>query len=313
MKTKILFFTVIYLLLFTTTAVNSQNIAIADDDGYIAESSAMLDVKSTDKGMLVPRLTTAQRIAIAGPATGLLVFDIDMGAFYFFDGTGWSGLLSGNETDPEVGVIASGYSPKWDGSALVTGAIFQDGSGNVGIGTEAPLGKLHINQSDANALFFSRAAHDTYRVGLAGNGGIYFHNITDSRVEMVFLGNGYIGMGTLNPIYPLEIERAGEVTLGLDNTTANRWFFKSDNSGNLDFFNSTGGFSAVLINSTGNVGIGTSAPQGALDVSSTTGGFIVPRMTTTQRNAMTAINGMIIYNTTSNNFNFYENGVWVTK
>jgi hypothetical protein len=61
------------------------------------------------------------------------------------------------------------------------------------------------------------------------------------------------------------------------------------------------------------VGIGTASPQGALDVNSTKGALIVPRMTTTQRNALTAVNGMIIYNTTTNQFNFYENGAWVTK
>ena len=62
-----------------------------------------------------------------------------------------------------------------------------------------------------------------------------------------------------------------------------------------------------------NVGIGTINPQGALDVSSTTGALIVPRMTTSQRNALTAVNGMIIYNTTTNQFNFYEASAWVTK
>jgi hypothetical protein len=35
--------------------------------------------------------------------------------------------------------------------------------------------------------------------------------------------------------------------------------------------------------------------------------------TTAERDAMTAVNGMIIYNTTTNAFNFYENGSWVTK
>jgi len=61
------------------------------------------------------------------------------------------------------------------------------------------------------------------------------------------------------------------------------------------------------------VGIGTTSPQGALDVNSTTGAFIVPRMTTAQRNALPPVNGMIIYNTITNQFNFYENGAWVTK
>ena len=40
---------------------------------------------------------------------------------------------------------------------------------------------------------------------------------------------------------------------------------------------------------------------------------IPPKMTTAERDAMTAENGMIIYNTTTNAFNFYEAGAWVTK
>lgn len=63
----------------------------------------------------------------------------------------------------------------------------------------------------------------------------------------------------------------------------------------------------------GNVGIGTQNPEGALDVTSTTGAFIVPRMTTGQRNALTPVNGMIVYNASDNEFNFRENGAWVTK
>ncbi|MFC2128312.1 beta strand repeat-containing protein [Bacteroidota bacterium] len=53
--------------------------------------------------------------------------------------------------------------------------------------------------------------------------------------------------------------------------------------------------------------------NGALEVSSTTGALVVPRMNTTQRDALTAVNGSIIYNTTTNQFNFYENSSWVTK
>ncbi len=73
------------------------------------------------------------------------------------------------------------------------------------------------------------------------------------------------------------------------------------------------GSQAITVLTNGHVGIGTPVPLGALDVSSTTGALIVPRMTTAQRDALSTMDGMIIYNTTTNQFNFRENGAWVAK
>ena len=53
------------------------------------DASAELDVVSTDKGVLVPRMTTAQKTAISTPATGLLVYDTDLLAFSYWDGSSW--------------------------------------------------------------------------------------------------------------------------------------------------------------------------------------------------------------------------------
>jgi hypothetical protein len=63
---------------------------------------------------------------------------------------------------------------------------------------------------------------------------------------------------------------------------------------------------------TGRVGIGTSSPDTSalLDLSSTTGALIVPRMTTDQRNALTATAGMIIFNTTTSTFQGYTGSTW---
>jgi len=71
----------------------------------------------------------------------------------------------------------------------------------------------------------------------------------------------------------------------------------------------------LLITSSGNIGIGTTTPatSALIDLTSTTGTLLLPRMTTDQRDALTGLDGMIIYNTTTNAFNFYENGAWVTK
>ena len=48
-------------------------------------TSAMVDITATDKGVLVPRMTTVQRNSIASPANGLLVFDTDHSNFFYYN------------------------------------------------------------------------------------------------------------------------------------------------------------------------------------------------------------------------------------
>ncbi|MBU0766145.1 MAG: tail fiber domain-containing protein [Bacteroidetes bacterium] len=112
-----------------SVSVFSQNIAITDDDGYSAHTSAMLDVKSVSKGMLVPRLSTDQRTAIISPAEGLLVFDTDLGIFFFHNGTDWISLTSSTN---------SLWSKTGTNVHLVTA------TDRVGVGTGSPLGKLEV-------------------------------------------------------------------------------------------------------------------------------------------------------------------------
>jgi hypothetical protein len=53
------------------------------------------------------------------------------------------------------------------------------------------------------------------------------------------------------------------------------------------------------------------AATGNVSVTTTTGAVLLPRLTTTQRNALTAANGMIVYNTTASKFQGYAGGSWV--
>jgi hypothetical protein len=60
------------------------------------DPSAVLELSATDKGMLVPRMTTAQRNAIVNPANSLLVYDTDVQCFFYFKtATGWENLCEG--------------------------------------------------------------------------------------------------------------------------------------------------------------------------------------------------------------------------
>ena len=84
---KIVFF--LLILSYSANTSFAQNISVTDDENYEANTSAMLDVKSTNKGMLVPRLTTAQKTAISAPATGLMIYDTDLEKFCYYNGKGW--------------------------------------------------------------------------------------------------------------------------------------------------------------------------------------------------------------------------------
>ncbi|HOA10775.1 MAG TPA: hypothetical protein PKN65_10945, partial [Tenuifilaceae bacterium] len=63
----------VIIALFTAYSIHAQ-VSISSD-GSDPDSSAMLDVKSTNLGLLIPRMTSAQRDAITNPAEGLLIFN----------------------------------------------------------------------------------------------------------------------------------------------------------------------------------------------------------------------------------------------
>jgi len=54
------------------------------------------------------------------------------------------------------------------------------------------------------------------------------------------------------------------------------------------------------------------ATSALLELSSTIGSLLIPRMTTGQKNALTAVNGMIVYDNSLNKFQGYENGAWAS-
>jgi Head domain of trimeric autotransporter adhesin len=131
MKTLFLF----VVTILTYNFCNAQSLAI-NTDGSTASNSAILDVKSFTKGILVPRMDSAQRAAIATPATGLLVYQTNKDSgFYYYNGAGWLQIVSnGNNT--------------WKRNA---NHIYNNNTGNVGIGTNNPLARLHV--ADSSVLF----------------------------------------------------------------------------------------------------------------------------------------------------------------
>jgi hypothetical protein len=88
-KSKSRLFFLGFILLVSGMSVFSQ-VAI-NTDASPPDASAMLDVKSTSKGFLPPRMTTAQRDLISSPANGLIIFNITNNRNETYNGTTWVG------------------------------------------------------------------------------------------------------------------------------------------------------------------------------------------------------------------------------
>lgn len=116
------------------------------------DPSAALDVSATDKGFLMPRVTTAQRAAIATPAIGLQVYDLDTKSTWSFDGAAWMEGVGGG------GKFVDGASPDI--------AYYE---GRVGIGRNA----------------FS-SAHKLYVEGTKDTDGTN----TAARIDAIYTGTG---------------------------------------------------------------------------------------------------------------------------
>jgi hypothetical protein len=115
----------ISLWIFSYTA-GAQNVGI-NNDGSDPDNSAMLDVKSSTKGLLPPRMTLQQRDAIANPAAGLMVFCTDCGTMgalcVFLPGNGWMSYSPCTTPAPVAGThVPEACQITWKWNA-VSGAV----------------------------------------------------------------------------------------------------------------------------------------------------------------------------------------------
>ena len=116
--------TLCYFFGFSQVSINT--------DGSVPDASAMLEVKSTDRGMLVPRLTQANISAIGSPATGLLVYQTDgVPGFYYYNGTVWVAVA-------QVVSGTTNYISKFTGSNTTGNSLLFDNGTSIGLNTTTP-------------------------------------------------------------------------------------------------------------------------------------------------------------------------------
>lgn len=160
----------LFFSIFSTTQTFSQ-VGIGTTS---PNPSATLDITSTQAGILIPRMTQAQRNAITVDAatTALLIYQTDnTPGFYYYNGTAWV-------------AFAGGSSNNW----ILNGVnIYNANTGNVGVGTgvTAPANKLHVqhNQDGAGVM--------TVENNTAGGfAGIYFRQNGAYRGHIGYVNTG---------------------------------------------------------------------------------------------------------------------------
>lgn len=82
------------MLLFLHLFVSAQNVVVSDVAGYTSDSSAILDVNSSSRGLLPPSMSTAERDSILNPAEGLIIFNTSGKTLEVFNGSSWSSATS---------------------------------------------------------------------------------------------------------------------------------------------------------------------------------------------------------------------------
>ncbi len=334
--------TIVIFVITITRAAHAQGVAV-NTDGSAADGSAMLDVKSDSKGILIPRLTASQRDQISSPATGLMVYQTDATeGFYFYDGTNWLCLNVGDKPTPDTLSDADGDTKiqveesadediiRFDlgGTEKIVftdkAIEFKNNNSSVIIGEGAANS---ITGSEGNNVFIgyqsgNKTAYSSTTLNASNNTAIGFQSLFSNTTGNANTAYGSLALysnttGKQNTAFGYNagysvLSGTGNVFLGYQagysETGSNKLYISNSNTSNPLIY---GDFDANIVGLNGSVGIGTSSPAASatLELNSSTKGFLPPRMTNVQRDAISSpATGLLVYQTDGTTGLYYYDG-----
>lgn len=189
-----------------------QGVVIGTDS---LSSSAILELKSTTRGLLMPRMTTAERDAIPTPAEGLEIYNLDTNSLNFYNGTIWtSGAFTldigdsiGSSTIGSVLFVGASNDLQEDNANF----FWDDTNNRLGIGTTAPGSDIEIrNDQDGDTTLL---VSNQNAVGTLARSGI---SVRDDDQSFIFIkyGPSYddtVGTFTSDSGYLVD---SGTITMG---------------------------------------------------------------------------------------------------
>lgn len=244
------------ILLLSLFGFAQNNVSISDVNNATPDASSVLDVSSTSKGLLVPRVSLSSMTdgtTILLPATSLLVYNTNASmtngagvGYYYNAGTSatpnWQKILSGNTIGEWklLGNAGTNATTNFLGTTDAIDLVFRTNNtekvrimsgGNVGIGTSTPGDKLDVLSTGGKNI-------------LLGGG-------ATTGSELKFTNSGTAHFSVYN---------SGNSNLTFANTSS---LYQTN----------TAGTALMSLTSTGNLGIGTTAPAYRLDLANSTIGY----------------------------------------
>jgi len=320
----------ICLFLFLPVVLQAQSLSI-NTDGSVADPKAMLDIKSTTKGLLIPRLTTAQITAIVSPPEGLLVYVTDGAAgFYYYHFSDWAKIITQDRTG-SGNVAINQTSSNAHPSALL------DIQPTLGFNKGLRIPSL----TSAQTAGIVSPANGLMVYVTDGAAGLYHYNITDwaKTITQDGTGSGNVAINqtssNAHPSAILDIQPTlghnkglripsltSAQTASITSPAQGLMVYVTDGSAGLYHYNISDWAKTITQDGTGsgNVAINQTStnahPSAILDIQPTltnNKGLLIPRLTNTQRGSIVSpATGLLIFQTdVVAGFYHYTGSSWV--